>query len=45
MISSNVKIKQYYSQVTYLGCILDETLSEESMVLHVVKDTLKAYFC
>ena len=31
----NIKIKQY-SKVTYLGCILDETLSGESMAIHVV---------
>ena len=29
------KIKQY-SKVTYLGCILDETLSGESMATHVI---------
>ena len=32
---NNINIKQY-SRVTYLGCILDETLSGESMVLHVL---------
>ena len=32
---SNVKIKQY-TKVTYLGCILDESLSGESMALHVL---------
>ena len=26
-----------YSKVTYLSCILDETLSEESIAIHVVK--------
>ena len=31
----SLKIKQY-SEVTYLGCILDESLSEESMALNVV---------
>ena len=31
----NVRIKQY-TEVTYLGCILDESLSGESMVLHVL---------
>ena len=31
----NIKIKQY-SKVTYLGCILDETLSGESMAIHVI---------
>ena len=31
----NIKIKQY-SKVTYLSCILDETLSGESMAIHVI---------
>ena len=31
----DIKIKQY-SKVTYLGCILDETPSEESMATHVI---------
>ena len=31
----NVKIKQY-RKVTYLGCILDDTLSGESMALYVI---------
>ena len=31
----NIKIKQY-SEVTCLGCILDETLSGESMAIHVI---------
>ena len=31
----NMKIKQY-SKVTYVGCILDETLSGESMAIHVI---------
>ena len=31
----SLKIKQY-SEVTYLGCILDESLSEKSMALNVV---------
>ena len=31
----NIQIKQY-SKVTYLGCILDETLSGDSMALHVI---------
>ena len=30
-----IKIKQY-SKVAYSGCILDETLSVESMVIHVI---------
>ena len=32
---NNIKIKQH-SKVTYLGCILDETLNGESMALHVI---------
>ena len=32
----SLKIKQYHLEVTYLGCILDESLSGESMVLNVV---------
>ena len=32
---NDIKIKQY-SKVTYLGCIFDETLSEESMAIHVI---------
>ena len=31
----NIDIKQY-SRVTYLGCVLDENLSGESMALHVL---------
>ena len=31
----DIHIKQY-SKVTYLGCILDETLSGDSMALHVI---------
>ena len=31
----DIKIKQY-SKVTYLGCILDETLSGESVAMHVI---------
>ena len=31
----NIKIKQH-SKVSYLGCILDETLNGESMALHVI---------
>ena len=31
----NIQIKQY-SKVTYLGCILDETMSGESMALKVI---------
>ena len=32
---NNIKIKQY-RKVTYLGCILDDTLSGESMANHVI---------
>ena len=32
---NDIKIKQY-SKVTYLGCILDETLCGESMATHVI---------
>ena len=32
---NDIKIRQY-SKVTYLGCFLDETLSGESMVIHVI---------
>ena len=32
---NDIKIKQY-SKVTFLGCILDETLSGESMATHVI---------
>ena len=32
---NNIKIKQH-SKVTYLGCILDETLNGESMALYVI---------
>ena len=35
IVYGNVKIKQY-TKVTYLDCILDESLSEESTVLHVL---------
>ena len=35
IVYSNVKIKQY-TKVTYLGCILDESLSGESIALHVL---------
>ena len=33
IVYGNVKIKQY-TKVTYVGCILDESLSGESMALH-----------
>ena len=32
---NDIKIKQY-SKVTYLGCNLDETLSGESMAIHLI---------
>ena len=32
---NGIKIKQF-SKVTYLGCIFDETLSGESMAIHVI---------
>ena len=35
IVYGNVKIKQY-TKVTYLGCIHDESLSEELMALHVL---------
>ena len=35
----DIKIKQY-SKVTYLGCILDETLSGESMAIHVINKVI-----
>ena len=35
IVYGNVKIKQY-TKVTYLGCILDESLSGESIALHVL---------
>ena len=34
IVYGDVKIKQY-TKATYLGCILKESLSGESMVLHV----------
>ena len=34
---NDIKIKQY-SKVTYLGCIFDETLSGESMAVHVINE-------
>ena len=35
ILYDSMKIKQY-SEVTYLGCVLDESLSGESIVLIVV---------
>ena len=32
-----IKIKQY-SKVTYLGCVLDETRSTESMTIHIISN-------
>ena len=32
---NDIKIKQY-SKVTYLGCIFDETLSGESLAIHML---------
>ena len=37
IVYDNVKVKQY-TKVTYLGYILDESLSGESMVLHVLNE-------
>ena len=36
---NGIKIKQY-SKVTYLGCLLDETMSGESMALKTIKITI-----
>ena len=35
----DIHIKQY-SKVTYLGCILDDTLSGESMALYIINKML-----
>ena len=35
IVYGNVKLQQY-TKVTYLGCILDESLSGESIALHVL---------
>ena len=35
IVYGNVKIK-HYTKITFLGCILDESLSGESMALHVL---------
>ena len=35
IVYGNIEIKQY-TKVNYLGCILDESLSGESMALHVL---------
>ena len=44
---NDIKIKQF-SKVTYLGCILDETLSKESMAIHVINkinSRLRFFYC
>ena len=38
---NDIKIKQY-SKVTYLGCIVDETLSGESMAIHVINKMINS---
>ena len=40
IVYGNVKIKQY-TKVTNIGCILDESLSGESMALHVLNSRLR----
>ena len=40
IIYNRIKIKQY-SKVTYLGCLLDETISGESMALKTIKKITK----
>ena len=37
---NRIKIKQY-SKVTYLGCLLDETMSRESMALKTIEKKIK----
>ena len=37
---NRIKIKQY-SKVTYLGCLLDETMSRESMALNTIEKKTK----
>ena len=47
IVHGNVEIKQH-SSVSYLGCILDETLSGESMALNVINkinSKLKFLYC
>ena len=36
MKSQDIEIRQHL-QVTYLGCAIDETMSEEPMALEVIK--------
>ena len=40
---NGIKIKQY-SKVTYLGCLMDETISGESMALKTIKKKQKLKF-
>ena len=37
---NGIEIKQYF-KVTYLGCLLDETISGESMALKTIKNKSK----
>ena len=39
-IYNNIRIKQH-SRVTYLGCILEETMSGESMVKKVISKLMR----
>ena len=41
---NDIEIKQY-SKVTYLGCIFDETLSGESMAIHVINRYSWKMYC
>ena len=43
LVYNNVKIKQY-SEVTYLGCILDESFSGELIALHVLNKINSSLF-
>ena len=40
IIYNNIRIKQH-SQVTYLSCILEETMSEESMANKVISKLMR----
>ena len=40
IIYNNIRIKQH-SRVTYLGCILEETMSGESMVKKVISKLMR----
>ena len=42
VVCGNVKIKQYI-KVTYLGCILDESLSGALMALHVLNKIISRF--